>query len=212
MVRDIFAATPSPSEATSVASGGFWSWEPDEPRTLTWDLESRPYLAYGYDVWNTNVRRDAVVRKSSVMCFAAKWYENKDVEFWSMPEHGYATMVERAWQLLDEADQVISYNGARYDTKKMNAEFARCGLGEPSPYKELDLFQAVRRRFGFMFKGLDDVAKELGLGHKGKVEDWWATCEQFLLGNPDAIAEVRKYNVQDVLLAEQVFDELKDWL
>ena len=57
--------------------------EPDtaEPRVLTIDIETSPHLAYTFSMYDANISADMVVRPSRVLCFAAKWLDERQVMF-----------------------------------------------------------------------------------------------------------------------------------
>ncbi|MDA8440548.1 MAG: hypothetical protein M0Z51_17040, partial [Propionibacterium sp.] len=54
-----------------------------KPRVLTFDIETRPINAYVWGLWDQNVGLTQIVDPGGVMCFAAKWYGEKGVLFYS---------------------------------------------------------------------------------------------------------------------------------
>jgi hypothetical protein len=100
-------------------------------KILVWDLENSPALGWFWgSTYQTNITK--VHTSSRVMSFAAKWHGSKRVEYRS-DYHGadgkfdpagnhHDGMVGRIWELLDEADAVISYNGRKHDTPHINTE------------------------------------------------------------------------------------------
>ncbi len=85
-------------------------------RILTIDIERLPGTAY---VWEPKTRYVAprnFLEWPRLLCFAARWYGDKRVVFeaeWR--KGGREQMVKRAWELYDEADIVVTYNGRRFD-------------------------------------------------------------------------------------------------
>ena len=176
------------------------------PKILTWDIENSPALGYFYgSTYNTNIAK--VVESSRVMSFAAKWYGDPAVEYRSIFHDGLDQMVARAWALLDEADAVISYNGKGHDTPHITTEFGRIGAGDPSPFKEIDLLQVVKRRMKFQQNRLDFVLQELGIGKKIQHEgiDLWIAC---INNDPKAWRRFKRYNINDVVQTEKLYDWL----
>lgn len=182
-----------------------------KPRVLTFDIETRPINAYVWGLWDQNVGLTQIVDPGGVMCFAAKWYGEKGVLFYSDHVDGHDAMIRHAHRLLTEADFVIHYNGARFDVTHLNWEFTRLGLAPPKPYKQVDLLQTVRRQFRPPSKKLDYVAGALGLGHKRAHEGFtlWTSC---IAGDEKAWDRMRRYNIQDVRLTEKLYDRLLPWI
>lgn len=180
------------------------------PRLLVFDLENS---AASGDFWgapyNTNIIR--ITRPSRVMSFAAKWYGEKKVHYHSDFHDGHDNMIGRAWELLDEADAVVSWNGKGHDSPHTMREILLAGATPPSPYREIDLYRVVKRRMKFQSNKLQFVADELGIGSKLDHEgyDLWVKC---MAGDPKAWKRFRAYNVQDVLLTEVAFERLLPWI
>lgn len=145
------------------------------------------------------------------MSFAAKWHKKGKVFFDSIPKSGGDEMIEHAHRLLGEADAVCHYNGTKFDVPTLNREFALRGLEPPEPYKQIDLLRTARRQFKFASNKLDYVAQALGLGakveHKGM--DLWRDCMD---GCPKAWRLMEKYNKQDVILLEKLYEKLLPWI
>lgn len=120
-------------------------------------------------------------------------------------------MLKRIHRLLNKADAVCHYNGAKFDMPTLSKEFVKAGLNPPDPYHQIDLLRVCRKRFRFASNKLDHIAKELGL--KGKVKhighELWIRC---MNGDDKAWAMMEKYNKQDVRLLEQVYKRLLPWI
>jgi hypothetical protein len=186
---------------------------------LILDIENSPNLAYTWDMWNIKyINPDALVKPKEVMCFAAKWYGSDETEFWSAysPAHlptrwTRDEMYERAWELLNEADAVVHYNGRTHDIPHLNRGFLQRDYIPPSPYKQIDLLDTIKRQFNFPYSTLDYVSRELEIGEKVKHEgfDLWIKC---MNGDPDAWARMEEYNRGDVLLTEKLYDKVRPWI
>lgn len=187
--------------------------EPDtaEPRVLTIDIETSPHLAYTFSMYDANISADMVVRPSRVLCFAAKWLDERQVMFFSERDPGRKKMIEAAWELLDAADIVVTYNGPGFDKKHLQREFLLAGLAPPSGYVDVDLLQVVRRRFKFPSNRLGAIGESLGIG--GKLDTGgWRLWQAVLDGDDKAWETFEKYNRQDVTLTEQLYDVLAPWI
>lgn len=180
-------------------------------RILEIDIETSPNLAHVWSLWNQNVGLPQLIESTEMLCFAAKWYRQRPVMFSSVHCDGKDSMVAFAHALLDEADVVIHYNGKRFDVPHLNREFVEAGMTPPSPFQQIDLFQVVKRRFRFPSNKLDYVSRTLGL--KGKVRheghELWVKC---MAGDAKAWRTMQRYNKQDVMLLEELYDVLLPWI
>lgn len=175
------------------------------------DIETAPNLGYVWGLWDQNVAPVQVKEWSQVICFAAKWYGKKKVHFHSDFHDGHEEMIKRAWEILDEADAVIHYNGKAFDIKHLNREFIKAGLGPPSPFKDIDLLTVARSRFKFPSNKLDAVSRELGVGSKVKHEGFelWLAC---MANDKAAWGRMKKYNVGDIAITERVYEIMRPWI
>lgn len=180
-------------------------------KILTFDIETAPALAYVWGIHDQHLGIHQVVEPTRVLCFAAKWLDQKGVIYRSEHHDGRETMLADLWALLDEADAVIHYNGKSFDVKHVNREFLLAGLKPPSPYAQIDLYSTVRTQFKFLSNKLDSVAQSLELGGKAAHEGFglWTAC---LAGDPAAWRRMKRYNVQDVRLTESLYTELRPWI
>jgi len=180
-------------------------------RLLLLDIETKPALAWVWRMWDENIGLDQLVESVETLCWAAKWVGQDGVEFRSIHHDGRRTMVDRMWQLLDEADAVIHYNGKRFDIPHLNRDFLAAELTPPSPYQQIDLLATARRKFKFQSNKLAYVSKALGLEGKVSHEGFqlWVKC---MAGDGDAWERMREYNVQDMELLEGLYTRLLPWI
>lgn len=182
-------------------------------KILAIDIETRPNLAYVWDLWNQNISLAALRESVSMICFVAKWLHLPESGplFYSEFHHGRGRMIQVAWSLLDTADVIVHYNGVKFDTPHLNREFVQAGLPPASPFKQVDLLKVVKKRFKFPSNKLAYVAPALGLEDKVSHEGYglWLKC---MAGDADAWDRMREYNLQDVILLEQLYEKLLPWI
>lgn len=147
-----------------------------------------------------------MIDHGGLLCFAAKWLGEDEILFYKGQE-----AVREAHKLLSQADLVITYNGDRYDLKRLNNEFLLAGMAPPKPYRSIDLFKTNRAQFDLPYKKLDTIAQLTGLGSKNKHQgfDLWIAC---MNNDPEAWRVMQDYNEQDVLLTESLYVKLLPWL
>lgn len=180
-------------------------------KILTIDIETRPSLAYVWGLWDQNVGLNQVEEFGTVISWAAKWHGEKKVYFASDHHDGHDSMVKQAWEMLDEADVVVGYNSKSFDMKHLNREFVLAGYPPPSHYVDIDLMSVVKQRFRFTSNKLQHVATELGIGSKLQHDgfDLWLAC---MKDDKKAWSIMKKYNMQDVVLTERVYERLLPWI
>lgn len=180
-------------------------------RTLVIDIETRPNLAYVWSLWDQRVGLNQIAETHSVISFAAKWDGERKMMFYSDHHDGHDVMVQAAWDLMNEADAIVHYNGRSFDVKHLNREFVLAELGPPSPHRDIDLLATAKGRFKFASNKLDHVADQLGLGRKVQHEGFelWVKC---MAGDDKAWAKMRRYNIGDVKLTEKLYHRLMPWI
>ena len=182
-----------------------------EPKILVIDIETAPASGFIWKLFDVNVSLSQLIDTSKVICFAAKWYGEKKVIFSSNQEDTHEAMIKKAWKLFDQADAVIGYNSKNFDCKILNKEFILLGLTPPTPYKHIDLLQTMRQNFKFMSNKLDHISQELGIGKKTSHQgfDLWQKC---MNNDIQAWRLMKKYNINDVKLTEELYNKVKPWL
>ena len=182
-----------------------------KPKILVIDIETAPASGYIWKLFDVNVSLSQLIDTSKVICFAAKWVGDNKVIFHSNQEDTHKKMIKKAWDLFNEADAVIGYNSKNFDCKILNKEFILSGFPPPAPYKHIDLLQTMKNKFKFMSNKLDHVSQELGIGKKTSHQGFelWQAC---MNNDTKAWKLMKKYNINDVKLTEELYDKVKGWL
>lgn len=181
------------------------------PRILSIDIETSPIVAHAWGLRKQNIGINQIIEHPRTICFAAKFMDQKKVHFYSEHKHGPEVMFHAAHSLMSEADVLMHYNGDAYDIKRLNTEFLLAGLNPPAPFRSIDLLKVMRANFSFPSNKLAYIAERLGT--EGKMQnsghDLWIRC---LAGDPKAWAEMRRYNIQDVVLLEELYALVRPWI
>lgn len=180
-------------------------------KILHLDIETAPNKVYAWGLWGQDIHIDQIVEAGYTLCWAAKWHGQGKVLFDSIQKSGKEAMVQGIYALIEEADAVCHYNGAKFDMPTLNREFILQGLQPPPPYKQIDLLQTARRQFRFPSNKLDYIAQQLGLGSKTKHKGMqlWNECMD---GDEKAWRTMERYNKQDVRLLEKLYLKLLPWI
>ena len=180
-------------------------------KILCLDIETAPAHGYFWGLWDQNIGLNQIVDHGGVICFAAKWLGDRKIHFYSDHHDGHAAMVQAAHDLLSEADVVMHYNGKRFDIPHLHREFLEAGLTPPEPFEQIDLLTVVRSNFKFMSNKLANISVRLGLEGKVSHEGFglWTGC---MAGDEKAWRTMRRYNRQDVVLLEELYELLRPWV
>lgn len=178
------------------------------PRILTVDLERVPGLAEFWQPKTHYINTSAIVEYPRTICFAWKWNDSAKIDFiaeWD--EGGHEAMVRKSFELYDEADMVVTYNGVRFDNKHFKSDWTVYDLGVPSSWFDIDLLAVARRELGFEVKSLDEVTKRLGL--QSKVDKYDPKmAKAAVAGDEKAQKRIARYNKGDVKITDKLHQRL----
>lgn len=178
-------------------------------KVLTIDIETRPIEAWAWGIWNQNIAINQIKNPGALLCFAAKFRDERKVHFHSEWEDGEKGVARKLHALLNQADAVCGWNSDKFDLRWINAQFLKHGMGKPSPYAKVDLMKSVKRQVALPSYKLDFVARWLGVGAKvdtGGFELWL----EVMKGDEKAQNLMRRYNINDTKMTEAVFDRLHE--
>lgn len=179
-------------------------------RILLLDIETTPDVSYHWGFWKPIIGINQNIRTGNILCFSASWL-GEETQFFSSWEDGYDNMVQKAWDLLDEADVVIHYFGSQFDIPWLNRSFLETGRTPPTPFKQVDLKKAMSGTFRFSSNKLQHITQELSL--EGKIEhEGFGLWEKCMNGDEDALSRMETYNRRDVELLEDLYLMLLPWL
>ena len=182
-------------------------------KILTIDIETSPHLSFHWRRWKENIPPEFTVEESRVICWAAKWLDEDHTLFMSEWDNGFDNMIKGAYDLLDEADAVISFNGQKFDSKRLNAEFLRKGYTPPAPYKHIDLFVQALKHFNFSSNRLKHLLKEMNLTPKLEDNaDMKLWMDVVYAKDAGARRRMEDYNIQDVLSTEEFYNYMLGWI
>jgi DNA polymerase elongation subunit (family B) len=189
-----------------------------EPRVLLFDIETAPMQASVWGLWDQNIGINQIEKDWHVLSWAAKWLGEGKIHFQSQRKARNVAddrkILKGIWDLLNEADIVVTQNGKAFDSRKLNARFVILGMDPPSPYKHKDTKELAKRHFAFPSYSLEYMAQALQLKNQKLKStkfigfDLWKEC---LKGNPEAWKEMERYNCSDVLALEELYLKIRGW-
>ena len=180
------------------------------PKVLMIDIETRPAVAYVWQVYKANISPEQIIDHGGTICFGAKWLGDKKMMFYSDWQHGHEEMIKQAHRLMNEADAIVTYNGDKFDIPKLMGEFIQQGLTPPAPPTSIDVLKTVRK-LGFVMNRLAFIGPMLKLGAKLK-HSGFSLWTDVLAGKPKAQTKMEKYCKQDVILLEQLYKKVLPYI
>lgn len=185
------------------------------PKVLLFDIETSRMKVNLYRTGKQNVRHEAVEKDYFILSWAGKWLFQKET-FGGIvtPKEAQARddkrIAKRLHNAVKQADFIITYNGNKFDTHKIDWRFLLHNL-PPTKYNSIDLYQRLKERF----KGapaslsMDYVCKELGYNGKHHTDyELWDAVER---GERDAIERAWNYNENDVWMMEDLYPRVRGW-
>lgn len=191
------------------------------PKILLFDIETAPLEVYCWGLWDQNIGLEMVKEWTSVLSWSAKWLGDTDDKIMYEDNRSKKNvrddkqLVKGIHSLLDQADIVITQNGEKFDSKKLNWRFAVHKLGPTVPYRHIDTLKECKKHFAADSNKLAHLSAMLCPSHKKSDHvkfpgfSLWKEC---LAGNIDAWNEMEKYNPQDVIALEAVYNEIQPWI
>jgi len=189
-------------------------------KILVFDLETAPILANVWGLWDQNISLDMIKQDWHLLSWSAKWLGASESKIMYMDQRKAkditddSKLLKGIWNLLDEADVVLTQNGKKFDQKKLFARFVLNGMRPPSGFKHIDTCEIARRHFGFTSNKLEYLTDKLCTKYKKLKHsefagfDLWKEC---MAGNLKAWKVMEKYNKSDVMSLEELYTKLAPW-
>lgn len=183
-------------------------------KVLIIDIETAPKVAYVWRFWKENISPKQVKQHGHIMSFAAKWLDGGEIFYEENRKENDLPIVSRLCELLDQADFAVAHNGEGFDFPQIRARAVVHGIKPPSPFKAIDTYKIAKKEFGFPSNSLEYLTGVLGCktkkGGHGKFPGFtlWLEC---LKGNDEAWAELKEYNILDVIALEELYLKLRPW-
>jgi DNA polymerase elongation subunit (family B) len=184
---------------------------PTKLKVLLLDIETAPLLAFIWRPSDDYVTHDRLEHDSFMLCWSAKWHGQKPMftgvlDTFEAIDQDDARIVEELADLIREADIIVGHNLNFFDLPMLNNRLLILGLEPVGVIRTIDTCKLAKQNFRLSYNKLDHLGEILGLGRKIKTDfDLWRSCYH---GSEKALNKMLKYNIQDVLLLEGVYDKL----
>jgi len=186
-----------------------------EPKILLLDIETSRMIVGTWRLGKQRLGPDQVIHDWFMFGWSCKWLFSAEVmsDFVTAKEalnRDDKRICKSLWKLVNDADIIISHNGNRFDTPKMNSRFLLNGLLPPMPYQTIDTYKIAYKQFGFSSNALNFLGKIMLNKQKIHTDyQLWIDCEN---GDQEALDKMEEYCKGDTSLLEDVYIELRGWI
>lgn len=177
-----------------------------KPVILIYDIEKSHTISAHYDHWQTNIPYDNIIKPPYLMCAAWKVYGKKQINSVMTTTDDDTSIVRALAAAISEADYIVAHNGDRFDIKELNSRALLLGLPPIAKVRSIDTLKVAKKHLRLASNSLRYLAKALKVSPKGE-----HSSDMFLRAlhkEPKALKELVKYNKQDVITLEAVFEKL----
>lgn len=137
-----------------------------------------------------------------------KMYRNGDILF---RNPNIKPLLKDVWECLDRADIIITWNGKRFDIKKLNSKFVKHGFPEFSPFFHIDVMKEKTKIMASNSNSLDATGEEWGTARK-QAHEGKGLWLKVATGEKPAQKEMANYCMQDLVVTELNYERLRGWI
>lgn len=196
------------------------SRHPRPAKILLLDIETLPSEYYSWSYAPNFLSPEMRIKDWSIVCWSAKWLFEPEIMGEAVtPEDAErredGKILRKMWDLVDEAQIVITQNGIRFDMPALNNRWWLHGYPPPSHYRNVDTLLTAQKKFKRTYNRLDELGSDLGIGTKSDMSfvDWKNCMEGSKKDRQIAIDKMLEYCKRDVApLLEDVYLHMLPWM
>lgn len=183
------------------------------------DLETSLMQGYFFDIWEQNIPMSRVTKQSHLL--SASWaFNDEPAQGVRLTPEDVKTgndlhVVVSLIEALNSCDVAVSFNGRRFDFKKLNTRAIYWGLPPVVIPKNIDLMLDAKRLFKFPSNSMQNISDYLSLDGKISTSSTrlWERCmefENYEVCN-EALQEMLDYNIQDINATRDLHYKFLGW-
>lgn len=190
-----------------------------KPEIILLDLETLPNLLKALEVWpqlSDYPGKTLRATISTIICFGYKYFgESKthcinawDFKEWKKDKNNDKRICQALFEILKDADAIVTHNGKRFDWKFLQTRLAFHNLPTLHEIPHIDTKELSARNL-FSFNNRLGYVGEWLVNDKKLEHEGWDLWVKVWHNNKAAQTKMTKYCKQDVLLLEKVFTKLR---
>ncbi len=186
---------------------------------LYWDLETSLMQGYFFDIWQVNIPISRVTKHSHLLSNSWAFNDDKPQGMRLTPEQVRTgddyDIVVNTIEAINKADVIVTFNGKKFDVKKLNTRALYWGLPPIAYPKHIDLMQDAKRLFKFPSNSMQNIS--LYLGEEGKIATGgsrlWERCAEWedYETCDNALKEMLEYGLQDIDATRDLHRRFLGW-
>jgi hypothetical protein len=193
-----------------------------KPKIILWDIETLPDMKEVMKVFPSLSNYPGLTLKAtinSIICVGWKEFGKGKVNCinawdfkkrWKRSTNDDYEVVKAAYEVLKDADVVVTHNGKRFDWKFLQTRILYHGMYPLPRILHIDTCLESRRHLLAFNNKLDTIGK---LAHTQKMDNGgWPLWVEVSLRKPNALKKMTAYCKQDVVALEKVFKTLRPLL
>lgn len=191
----------------------------NDPRVLFWDIETslQPVAVFqlAHNDW---IDPSSILQERYIICAAWRWEGESAIHTVSVLDdpkrykknpHDDTHVVKTLREVIAQADTIVAHNGDSFDKRYVDTRILVHGFDPLPPINSVDTYKVAKSKFMLNSNKLDYIGKLLGVGQKVKTSP--GLWMRVLNGDADAVKEMVKYNKQDVVLLQNVYEKLRPY-
>lgn len=185
------------------------------PKILLLDIEISPMVCMAFNIFQPVFSTDKILREWHMICWSAKWlFEPEIFSAVQTPDEAIneddKRIAEEIYNLINQADAIVTYNGDKFDIKRLNTRFLLHKMPPPKNFASIDLYKTVKSRFAFTRSSLNYVSQLMF--NKEKIQTDIELWEKCIKGDEEALTYMAEYCDNDVRLLEEAYVEIRPWI
>lgn len=184
------------------------------PKVLLLDIETSTVRAEVFGTGEQVVRHEQITDDYYITSWAGKYLFKKEIFGATVTpkearERNDKRILKPLHSAMQNADFIITYNGDKFDIKKINWRFLIHNYSPIHRYNSIDLYKKLKQMFSPSSLAMDFVLKELGYNGKHHSDgDQWRKASA---GDPQALKDRYEYNLNDVWMMEDLYPRVRGW-
>lgn len=184
-----------------------------------WDLETSFMQGYFFDIWQINIPMAQVTKQSHLLSASWAFNDGEPVGVRLTPEQVKTgddlEVVVKLIEAINSCDVIVTFNGKKFDVKKLNTRAIYWGLPPVVIPKHIDLMQDAKRMFKFPSNSMQNISQYLG--QDGKISTGgtrlWQRCAEYedYETCDEALQEMLDYNLQDITATRDLHRQFMGW-
>lgn len=186
---------------------------------VLWDIETSLMQVETFTLYPERIPHTGIIRDWHIICAAWKNLNTgkvhtvskmDDLQLFKKNPYDDLHVIKTLSDMLTDVDLLIAHNGDKFDIKMLNARLMFHGLDPLPPVRTLDTYKEIKKIARLSSNKLDYIGTFFDIGHKASTSTGlWSAATA---GDVDAIKEMVKYNRQDVILLEQIYNRMLPYI